>query len=54
MKKSAILTWDEVMMTNYGTPSRTFVSAKGRVLRDDEGKSYLDFLAGIATNSLGH
>jgi acetylornithine aminotransferase len=42
------------MMTNYGTPSRTFVSGKGCVLRDDQGKAYLDFLAGIATNVLGH
>ena len=42
------------MMTNYGTPSRTFVSGKGCVLKDDQGKSYLDFLAGIATNVLGH
>jgi acetylornithine aminotransferase len=42
------------MMTNYGTPSRTFVSGKGCVLKDDHGKSYLDFLAGIATNVLGH
>lgn len=41
-------------MTNYGTPLRTFVSAKGCVLKDDEGRSYLDFLAGIATNVLGH
>lgn len=41
-------------MTNYGTPSRTFVSGKGCVLRDDQGKAYLDFLAGIATNVLGH
>ena len=41
-------------MTNYGTPSRTFVSAKGCVLKDDKGKTYLDFLAGIATNVLGH
>lgn len=54
MKKSAAITWDDVMMTNYGTPSRTFVSAKGCVLKDDEGASYLDFLAGIATNVLGH
>jgi acetylornithine/N-succinyldiaminopimelate aminotransferase len=54
MKKSATITWDDVMMTNYGTPSRTFVSAKGCVLKDDQGKSYLDFLAGIATNVLGH
>jgi len=42
------------MMTNYGTPSRTFVSGKGCVLKDDQGRSYLDFLAGIATNVLGH
>lgn len=42
------------MMTNYGTPSRTFVTGKGCVVKDDQGKSYLDFLAGIATNVLGH
>ena len=54
MTKNATITWDDVMMTNYGTPSRTFVSAKGCVLKDDQGKSYLDFLAGIATNVLGH
>ena len=41
-------------MANYGTPSLTFVSGKGCVLKDDQGKSYLDFLAGIATNVLGH
>lgn len=54
MKKSPEITWDDVMMTNYGTPSRTFVSGKGCVLKDDQGKLYLDFLAGIATNVLGH
>ena len=54
IKKSSSITWDDVMMTNYGTPSRTFVSAKACVLKDDQGKSYLDFLAGIATNALGH
>lgn len=48
------MSWDDVMMANYGTPSRTFVSGKGCVLKDDQGKSYLDFLAGIATNVLGH
>jgi acetylornithine aminotransferase len=53
-KKSAVITWEDVMMTNYGTPSRTLVSAKGCVLTDDQGMTYLDFLAGIATNALGH
>ena len=50
----SITSWDDVMMSNYGSPSRTFVSGKGCVLKDDQGKSYLDFLAGIATNVLGH
>jgi acetylornithine aminotransferase len=54
ISKSATITWDDVMMTNYGTPPRTFVSAKGCIIKDDQGKSYLDFLAGIATNVLGH
>lgn len=54
MKKNESATWDDVMMTNYGTPSRTFVSAKGCIIKDDQGRSYLDFLAGIATNVLGH
>jgi acetylornithine/N-succinyldiaminopimelate aminotransferase len=52
--KSASIFWDDVMMSNYGTPSRTFVSAKGALLKDDQGKTYVDFLAGIATNVLGH
>jgi acetylornithine aminotransferase len=54
IKKSGPVSWESVMMTNYGTPSRTFVTGKGCVVKDDQGKSYLDFLAGIATNVLGH
>jgi acetylornithine aminotransferase len=54
IKTNGTLSWESVMMANYGTPSRTFVSGKGCVLKDDQGKSYLDFLAGIATNVLGH
>jgi len=54
MKTNGGISWESVMMTNYGTPSRTFISGKGCVLKDDQGKSYLDFLAGIATNVLGH
>jgi acetylornithine aminotransferase len=54
MNTNGAISWESVMMTNYGTPSRTFISGKGCVLKDDQGKSYLDFLAGIATNVLGH
>jgi acetylornithine aminotransferase len=53
-KKIQTPSWSDVMMSNYGTPSRTFVSGKGCVVKDDEGNPYLDFLAGIATNVLGH
>lgn len=53
-KKSLNLSWTNLMMANYGTPSRTFVSGKGCFIKDDQGISYLDFLAGIATNVLGH
>ena len=41
-------------MANYGTPAVTFVSGKGCIVKDEKGKTYLDFLAGIATNVLGH
>ena len=53
-KKPPNLSWTNLMMANYGTPSRAFVSGKGCVIKDDQGNSYLDFLAGIATNVLGH
>lgn len=32
----------------------TFKEGKGTILIDENGKEYLDFLAGIAVNSLGH
>ncbi|MFM9151013.1 MAG: acetylornithine transaminase [Candidatus Planktophila sp.] len=55
MKKNQVSpTWNDLMMANYGTPTVTFVSGKGCLVKDDKGKSYLDFLAGIATNVLGH
>lgn len=41
------------MEPNYGIPSLTFLSGKGAYLKDSEGREYLDFLAGIATNALG-
>lgn len=46
--------WDNALQANYGTPSIQLVSGKGAVVIDEKGKSYLDFLAGIATNVLGH
>lgn len=42
------------MQGNYGEPTITLKSGKGLVVTDTEGKRYLDFLGGIATNVLGH
>jgi acetylornithine/N-succinyldiaminopimelate aminotransferase len=46
--------WDNALQANYGSPSIELVSGKGAVVTDSKGKMYLDFLAGIATNVLGH
>ena len=46
--------WQAVMQDNYGTPPITLVSGSGCWVRDDAGREYLDLLAGIAVNSLGH
>jgi len=42
------------MQNNYGQPSITLTSGKGIFVTDENGKKYLDFLGGIATNALGH
>ena len=46
--------WQENLQNNYGTPSITLTHGKGASVWDVEGKEYLDFLGGIATNILGH
>lgn len=46
--------WQRTLQDNYGTPTIELVSGKGSVVKDSNGNSYLDFLAGIATNVLGH
>jgi acetylornithine/N-succinyldiaminopimelate aminotransferase len=46
--------WKKALQDNYGTPSIELVSGKGSQVKDSNGNVYLDFLAGIATNVLGH
>lgn len=46
--------WDSLMQANYGTPAISLVRGKGIEVWDSDGKKYLDFLGGIATNLLGH
>jgi len=48
------LKWADVMQNNYGHPRINLVSGKGLIVADSNGKKYLDFLGGIATNLLGH
>lgn len=46
--------WTQSIQDNYGTPSIELVSGKGSVTKGSDGTIYLDFLAGIATNVMGH
>lgn len=46
--------WDSVIAGTYANPKIKLTSGFGSRVVDDNGKSYLDFLAGIAVNSLGH
>lgn len=48
------LRWQATMMNNYGTPQLTLSRGEGAVVWDADGKRYLDFVAGIAVNALGH
>jgi len=47
-------TWNKTFQPNYGTPPISLVKGKGAIVYDADGKKYLDFLGGIATNLLGH
>ncbi|MAU81007.1 MAG: aspartate aminotransferase family protein [Gordonia sp.] len=46
--------WSAALMNNYGTPAIALTSGSGAVVRDADGKEYLDLLGGIAVNALGH
>lgn len=46
--------WRAALMDNYGTPSMTIVRGAGARVWDAEGREYVDLLAGIAVNALGH
>ncbi|WP_186628456.1 acetylornithine transaminase [Rhodococcus sp. BP22] len=46
--------WSNSLMNNYGVPRVALVRGQGAVVTDADGKEYLDLLAGIAVNILGH
>ncbi|WP_280438445.1 acetylornithine transaminase [Nocardia carnea] len=46
--------WSNVMMRNYATPEVMLTRGNGAVVYDVDGNRYVDFVGGIAVNSLGH
>jgi acetylornithine/N-succinyldiaminopimelate aminotransferase len=46
--------FSDVMMGSFPSPIAQLVRGEGAWVWDSDGKKYLDFLAGIAVNSLGH
>ena len=52
--KSVEQRWESVFQRSYGSPKLNIIKGKGAYLVDENGKRYLDFIGGIATNVLGH
>ena len=46
--------WPDVLMNTYGHPALEIVDGDGAELTDASGNTYIDLLAGIAVNALGH
>lgn len=46
--------WSQVMVPNYATPSILLTRGRGARVEDQEGKTYVDLMAGVAVNALGH
>ncbi|MEW9554364.1 acetylornithine transaminase [Nonomuraea sp. NPDC050783] len=46
--------FEDAFMPNYGVPPVALARGEGSRVWDVDGKEYLDFIAGIATSSLGH
>ncbi|MFG2822810.1 acetylornithine transaminase [Kitasatospora sp. NPDC048365] len=46
--------WQHSLMDNYGTPRLPLVRGEGATVWDADGNAYLDLVAGIAVNALGH
>ena len=46
--------WSESILPTYAEPTLTLVRGEGAMVWDDDGNAYLDLVAGIAVNALGH
>ncbi len=54
MQSDSLAIYRSYLLKNYSLPSLTLVKGEGSYVWDDEGRRYLDFTTGIATNTLGH
>ncbi len=45
---------EKLIVNNYGSFDVTFAKSKGSTMWDINGKKYIDFIAGIGVNCLGH
>lgn len=54
MSRDLAARWQASVMDTYGTPPLTLVRGRGASVWDHEGREYVDLLAGIAVNALGH
>jgi acetylornithine aminotransferase len=46
--------YDQAVMGTFGRPKRVFTRGEGCSVWDADGRKYLDLLAGLAVNALGH
>lgn len=46
--------WSSALLETYPVPPVELVSGSGATVTDADGKTYIDMLAGIAVNALGH
>jgi acetylornithine/N-succinyldiaminopimelate aminotransferase len=46
--------YDQAVMGTFGRPKRVFTRGEGCYVWDADGRKYLDLLAGLAVNALGH
>src|SRR5262249_6894704 len=46
--------FEAALMPNYGVPPLAISRGQGCLVRDADGREYLDLIAGIAVSSLGH
>ena len=53
-KNEQIARGEQVLMNTYNRGEKLLVKGEGTYVTDAEGRNFLDFISGIATNTLGH